>query len=127
MNRSILKAKDRATAQQIRYVKTVARVQAKCKHEHLAECEYKPLNYLDPLPPMRICLDCGMTEEGWGVGYVVLKEDAPVAILREDLYRLRHGFVLRQDGEDHGDLLRGTTTVGELLSKWVREQERTAQ
>jgi len=35
MNKSILKAKDRATAQWIRYVKTVAQVQAKCKHEHL--------------------------------------------------------------------------------------------
>jgi hypothetical protein len=36
-----------------------------CAHSHIAECGAMS-------PEWRICLDCGLTEEGWGCGYEVL-------------------------------------------------------
>jgi hypothetical protein len=44
--------------------RTIRDVVLKCKHEHVAED--------DGAPPWRICLDCGLTDEGWGCGFQFL-------------------------------------------------------
>jgi hypothetical protein len=67
--------------------------QAACPHAAIAECEYEHGAFSDSRPPLRICLDCGLTEEGWGIGYKVLVRDKRFIghIDRYDLYQLRKG------------------------------------
>mgnify|MGYP001568327781 CR=1 FL=1 len=90
----------------------VAAEQAVCKHEHLAECDYKPL-YEGALPPMRMCLSCGMTEDGWGCGYVVLNGKAS-PIGRDALYAKRSGLAIQDCHK--GRLIRREVTVAELVA-----------
>jgi len=39
-----------------------------CKHEYVGV-------YKDCSPPERVCLQCGLTEPGWGVGYILLTHE----------------------------------------------------
>lgn len=113
MKRGILRAKrSRAIARQ-NYEDVVRWLQSTCKHRRLAEAPYKALTF-DSLPPMRVCLDCGLTEEGWGPGNVVLKGSAR-PIEREAVYSIRCGYMVGD--ADKGPLLRGETTVQELIRK----------
>ena len=91
----------------------VAAEQQICLHTTLEECDYLSMKYSGALPPMRVCCDCGMTEEGWGPGYVVLKGEAR-QIGRDALYAKRHGFAI----QDHhkGPLLRREATVAQLVA-----------
>jgi hypothetical protein len=70
----------------------VCRLQRLCPHpvEQLRECDYRPSDYGNAIPEMRVCLVCGLSEEGWGRGrrlhwghYGVPK------ISRDQLYELR--------------------------------------
>lgn len=77
----------------------VLSIQTDCKHKDIAECDYSCADYRDTSPPIRICLDCGITEEGWGCGYRTLIETdgfSPRVISRENLYKLRIGKFIRQ-------------------------------
>ena len=42
-----------------------------CDHPlcQIRECDFEKLNYLGSLPPRRVCLKCGLGEEGYGAGY----------------------------------------------------------
>jgi len=78
----------------------VAHAQDKCTHGNIAECDYSSSDYRDTFPPIRICLDCGLTEEGWGCGYRTLVEKSsqlsPRGISRDMLYKLRIGKFIKQ-------------------------------
>lgn len=50
------------------YAETVKAVVLRCEHSHVAEC-------IEIQPEWRICLDCGLTDEGWGCGYQLLRND----------------------------------------------------
>jgi hypothetical protein len=91
----------------------VLREQQTCEHTNLEECAYKPDRYGGASPPMRVCCDCGMTERGWGPGYVVLRGGARMTD-RDQLYAKHYGFSL----QDHhkGPLLRGETTLAQLVA-----------
>jgi hypothetical protein len=69
----------------------VANVQADCKHAHVGEC--------DGAPPMRICLDCGVTEKGWGIGFVVLTPPRVFKMDRDEVYRVRIGKCYDEDAK----------------------------
>ena len=48
-------------------------LQDTCQHEACAEVDYRPegiITYANP--PRRICLICGIEEDGWGAGYELL-------------------------------------------------------
>lgn len=79
---------------------TIEKVQNECPHDSIAECDYKQMEFFDSLPPLRICLDCGLSEEGWGCGFRVLKEKTqglqPRKIARDDLYSIRCGKYISQ-------------------------------
>ena len=49
--------------------------QKKCKHAHLNLREASPRHsvFLSTLAPFRVCVACGLAEEGWGCGYFKLK------------------------------------------------------
>ncbi len=91
----------------------VATEQQTCKHADLEECDYMPMNFSAAMPPMRVCCDCGMTEEGWGCGYVVLKGDART-ISRDSLYAKRQGFAIQDTHK--GALLRREVTLAQLVA-----------
>lgn len=91
----------------------IATEQQTCTHTNLEECIYLP-QHIGALPPMRVCCDCGLSEEGWGPGYVVLKGEAH-SISRDVLYRKRQGFVICD--EHKGPLLRNEATVAQLIGQ----------
>jgi len=91
----------------------VSHEQQVCKHEEVEECDYMPLNFDGSLPPLRVCCNCGMSEEGWGCGFVVLKGKAQ-QISRDTLYAKRYGFSIKD--EHKGALLRREITVAQLVS-----------
>ena len=111
-------ARDTVRAAERRREHVVRMVQIVCPHKEVAECNYRPSDYFDALPPIRICLHCGMTEDGWGCGYLVLgphHADAAMArIDRDELYRLRQGLSITD--KHKGPLLRQEVTVDDLIS-----------
>jgi hypothetical protein len=118
MRASIQKALSDVSDAQRRLNAAVRRAQKTCKHLDLAECDYQSLNFGGALEPMRVCRSCGMSEIGWGCGYIVLEGKA-VEISRDDLYGLRRGLML---GHVHkGPLLRGEITLSELVDQHFEE------
>lgn len=107
---SIVNAQFVARAARAQLDKAVHSAQLKCKHPSLAEAAGSP--------PTRICLCCGMTEDGWGPGYVVLKQDGeltPPGISRDRLYELRVGLMIVDSMK--GPLLRKETSVAQLVDE----------
>lgn len=90
---------DVKTAQELLKVE-IERVQDSCDHSDIAECEYVPSDwYSDAKAPERICLSCGLAEEGWGCGYKVLIERSgltPRGIPRDVFYKIRQGKWIKQ-------------------------------
>ncbi len=93
---------------------SLATLQIACKHLHLVEANYAHCSYTASSPPFRTCLECELSEEGWGCGYIVLKGDAPV-MTRDELYKMRSGLFIKD--EDKGPLLRKEITLTELIRK----------
>lgn len=118
MTPSIEAAKAAMKQTEKQYYRAVAMQQRRCTHRHVAEAPYQHSDYGNSFPPMRICLVCGMVEDGWCCGYIVLKNDAERAISREDLYTLRTGLHVTADHK--GPLLRREVTVPELVSDWYK-------
>lgn len=115
MNEGIQRADAQLEASRRHHVRTVAGVQKRCTHKNLAEADYRPSDYGAATPPMMVCRDCGMTEDGWGSGYRVLRGEA-VRISRDQLYKLRRG--LHIDEEMKGPLNRKEVTVHNLVDAW---------
>lgn len=124
MDKRITKALKEVSKAQQRLARAVASLQRRCRHSHIAECEYEGGAW-HTHEPERICLDCGMTEIGWGPGYQVLKpmkwsQIATVAkIERNDLYKLRQGIRITDDHK--GPLIRKESTVADFVDQWAEE------
>lgn len=92
--------------------------QKECGHERLAECSYRHSEYGSSTPEWRICLDCCMTEEGWGPGFIVLASRGnigPAKIERGDVYQMRRG--LHVDDKMKGPLIRREVTLWQLIEE----------
>lgn len=111
---SVLVLEKKIEALKVRHTQAVQELQCACSHKHVAECPYVSNEYLSSLPPMKICMDCFMTEDGWGPSYQVLR-DIPTSITREELYRMRRGLHVRD--EMKGPLIRKEITVEELIRR----------
>lgn len=104
------------------FKQSVLQYQVVCKHEHQAECEYQPGYFLSSLGPMRVCLDCGLSEDGWGPGYKVLTDDKQKSfqkIERNLLYKRRHGLRITNDMK--GALIRKESNVKKLIEEKLIE------
>ena len=99
MNREIKRALAKVSQARKALSTVVEDVQSKCQHKHVAECEYQPSQYGNAFVPVRICLDCGVTEDGWGIGFVVLRPKRVVKIDRDELYALRIGKHYDEEGK----------------------------
>lgn len=99
-NQEINKYLDRLKSAQSDLNSVISSVQEQCEHNHIAECDYQPSEFFNALAPMRVCLECGLSEEGWGCGFKVLKEKieglSPRKISRQDLYSIRCGKYISQ-------------------------------
>lgn len=115
MKHKLQQLHDKMCKAELAFVTAVSEEQQVCKHKTLKECDYLPSHFGGALPPMRVCCDCGLTEDGWDCGYIVLKGSAE-HISREALYAKRHGFAIR--AEHKGPLLRHEVSLAQLI---VRE------
>ncbi|HVE80983.1 MAG TPA: hypothetical protein VNA68_02480 [Candidatus Dormibacteraeota bacterium] len=68
-----------------------------CRHKRIIEVDYKPQTHLPSLAPRRMCLDCGIEEQGWGAGYKILTKE-PLETLKD-----RDEFYSRRPFPDHAD------------------------
>ena len=108
------RAVDALAAAKAELARAVASQQAICQHLDLIECDYMPMYAGGALPPIRLCCTCGMTEDGWGCGHIVLK-GAIVRASRDAVYAGRLG--LHISDEEKGPLLRREVTVADLVRK----------
>ena len=93
----------------------VRMMQKRCRHKNLVEADYEPDRYGGfSFPPLRMCCTCGMTEDGWGTGHVILKGHVRKTT-REAIYRDRVGLAIRED--DKGPLIRKEITLDELIDE----------
>ena len=90
---------------------TIHRVQRTCPHTNLGETEGVDYSYQDSIPPVRVCLECGMSEIKYD-GYQALKGKA-LRIENEVLWESQLG--LKVTKEMKGRLIRKETTVVELV------------
>lgn len=91
---------------------TIRNIQSRCQHTDVSETDY--INHSFGVePPARVCNTCGLTEIGWGCGYLVLKEAKGKMISREEYERRCLGETI---GDKHkGPLLRKEVTVKDLI------------
>lgn len=116
MHADIQNAEDLMGAYRKHWNSTIARVQEDCKHEELAEADYvASTDYSYARPPTRVCLNCGMAEDGWGCGNLALRGHTR-PITRDEFYKLWRG--LRISREMQGPLIRKETTVAQLVRDW---------
>jgi hypothetical protein len=115
MNAKILKARVAVRQALARQKLVEQKQQLVCKHKHVAECSYvSSTHYSDAEPPVRMCLDCGLAEDGWSCGYVVLKnaDETVGRIERERVWAERSTYI--RDCHK-GPLLRGETTLKHII------------
>lgn len=86
----------------------VANLQKICTHDEVGEAPHKY-----HFPPMRVCFNCGLVEDGWG--YLVLTAEFVKSISRDELYSKRTGMHIRD--EHKGPLLRKGVTLAELIDR----------
>lgn len=94
-NKQINQAKDELIEAGKHFALVIKQVQESCRHTDIAECEYEPGTYFAyAQAPWRVCIDCGLAEEGWGSGYGVLIDRSGFGvrkISRTDLFKLACG------------------------------------
>lgn len=101
-----------------RFDRAIKEEQVKCKHTDQAECDYQ--SSLSVFPPIRICLHCGMSEDGWGGGYYVLTAKNVSHISRDDLYGLRLGLMIHS--HEKTLLAQKKKTLKQLIEKTEGEE-----
>lgn len=94
----------------------VARHQASCKHERIAEDR-------TPADVARICVDCGVTEaaEGWGFHALVVGGPLSLHITTEAFRKAQEGYRVELDAKRR--IARKETTLEAVLQDVLREKE----
>lgn len=86
--KALKKAKEKLKSTQLKVVLECAHL-----HAQIAEAPYRKNDFVASMPPFRVCLRCGLHEEGWGSGYHMLRgEDgynAAIEIDRDTAYKFR--------------------------------------
>lgn len=103
---------------------TLAQVQKGCSHNTIGECDYLPSSGIGyAMPPIRVCGICGLSEEGWGMGFKVLHEssdDVPLhkrrsiaSMSREEVYKTRSGVMITD--AHRGPMIRSEITLEQII------------
>jgi hypothetical protein len=117
MNKSITKALEAQQRANLHLKVVVREAQLACQHTEWVEADYQPLHH-SSLPPMRMCCNCGLTEDGWGCGHLVLKDRKDgllVTASRDYIYQRRQGLSITDSHK--GPLLRREITLAELIER----------
>lgn len=97
----LLEAKNQLELAKQKLSDAVRLAQSKCEHKFVGFCEYKRLEYLASLKPIRLCLECRLEEEAtslysnvdsmWSREHKLNPSPSRVYITmpRESLYKLR--------------------------------------
>lgn len=117
-SKRILKRVLKVNAAKQAYRHEVALVQKICKHKHI----YEYRSY----PPIRVCADCGIQEEGWGIGHKVLHLGDmeyrlhPATIDLDELCEIRHGLLIDEElkGRLSGNIYNKPVPLGILIDEW---------
>jgi len=65
-------------------------LQGRCKHESVIETDYRPSGLIGgATPPRKICVICGVEDDGWGCGYKVLASEPVRTVDRDTFYTFR--------------------------------------
>jgi len=88
-------------------------VTSACAHDSVGEAPYQYNDHLANSPPKRVCMHCGLVEEGWSAGYLVLKNELVFKLTRDQVYDLR---TVQIDQEDKGPIIRKEVTLNKLLA-----------
>ena len=104
------------------------KIQLACPHREVVEADYWPSDYGHSMPPFRVCVVCGFSEEGWGCGYQILASEVARAVTRDEGYRLRcykpgahwatppnHVFIRRGNGGRDSEAIKR-----KRYEEWVR-------
>ena len=111
-NTSILYAQKEVERARKHLTNSIFAAIALCDHKSIGECEYLHNDFMDSSPPARVCLDCGLVEEGWSAGYLVLQSLDLIKLSREELWSLRTVTIV---GADKGPLLRKEQTLMDIV------------
>lgn len=94
-NKRINQAKDELMEANQHFALVIKEVQTECFHTDIAECPYESETaFCYSQPPWRVCIDCGLAEEGWGSGYKVLIDNSGYGvrqISRTNLFQIACG------------------------------------
>jgi hypothetical protein len=112
-NTEILRADDRLAVAKSERARVIYQEVSKCQHLHVGEAPYQPNDWIASGPPRRACLDCGLVEDGWGPGYIILSAKSVTPISRDDALHLMTVIFCN---DDKGPLIRREATVQQLLS-----------
>lgn len=72
-------------------------VTGKCPHKYALELPYE-LGLLGTEPPWLICLNCGLTEQGWGCGYKKLAKSQPCGTINHNDWLVQRTKSIFQGG-----------------------------
>jgi hypothetical protein len=115
LNSPVIRNATRAVARAVaRRKEAICKTIAECSHVQVGECEHLPsrTTFGSPTPPARICLNCGITEDGWHCGYLILKNPLVIPVTRDDVYALR---TVHFHADDQGPLLRHELSVLDMV------------
>lgn len=116
-NEEINRAIDEVKKAQKNLLKIVVAAQKVCEHKHLAEGPPSNTRFFAG-PPQRICMQCGMVEDGWGRGYTTLLNPSAERLPQLshfELNSLHRGLTIYI--HDKEDIWAGKLTVQDLLSR----------
>jgi hypothetical protein len=85
-----------------------------CSHATVGEAPHQQNAHVRNFPPLRVCMTCGLVEEGWSCGYLVLDNELAYSLTRDQVYDIRSVTV---EQEDKGPLLRKEVTLKQLIAQ----------
>lgn len=85
-----------------------------CSHQTVGEAPHQRNDHVRNFPPLRVCMSCGLVEEGWSCGYLVLENELAYPLTRDQVYDIR-SVTIQQ--EDKGPLLRKEVTLKQLIGQ----------
>lgn len=116
MDQKIIEAEQQFDQAHDNYKQTLIDVQCSCSHKNTVERKYFCIaEWLPAHAPVRVCLDCGLGEEGWGCGHIVVKNKPQRWITNKEEAKYRKGKLICES--DKGPLLRKEKSLRELLQK----------
>lgn len=120
LTNSVLKEEHERYAQaRKRYKDILKQTQKSCPHDYVYLREhYKIANWLDAHSPVRVCARCGLAEQGWGCGYLVLGKGQVIGkITCKEEARLSYGANILEHHKSA--ILRREKTIGQVIDDFI--------